>query len=296
MRTLFASDFSRDLRAIRDDYTARLAETRRVAKRPANGMCLVDPEKETELEWHTRAWLIDGILRALNWPIESSSHSTGFTDVELQLRSAKHRGVQFADYGLFEQGFPLAVIEAKASGEGLPRDTSTGDIIDFIRNYDSEHCRSGFADLQRWLFVQLAGYVERIHQRYGDWPLRAVLTNGHWWVIVSDPRILLASERGAVDRLEVLAILDIFDCDDAALKSVIDLLEFGLLQKRQSASTIAGCRSRVVDLKIEAILRGVCIEVAMNKSLDDEEYPVYTVSPMIFLENSRAWIAIKSEV
>ena len=185
-----ADDFLLQYRKICNKYEQifgpRLAEVRRIyAATPAGALSAANKEN---LEAHGRVYLVNSLLAALNWRLDSRPEE-GLANLipEAPIRSEDRGSVRFLDYlGLeSETDNPLLIVETKRPSAWLPQA--------FRPSYTyAEVVSVGLADeplkgeWNKWL-ADLKDYVCSVQCRTGNVPRRVVLTNGDWLILFLDP-------------------------------------------------------------------------------------------------------------
>jgi len=152
---------------------------------------------EFVVEAQTRKHLIDPLLKVLGWNLEDPLNVLIEDGVEPQSNSGDSR--RFLDYhgraSCSESRNSLLLVEAKRLSATLPaegrRTPETLLAEALVKLHAGQPLRAGFpTQWRRWLET-LSDYLERLQNRFGYLPRRAVITNGCWYVVFKDPGILL---------------------------------------------------------------------------------------------------------
>jgi hypothetical protein len=169
-----------------------------------------DDVVEQALEAHSRAYVINGVLGALNWRIDSlPQDGVGELIPEAPVYSVSTETTRFLDYlGLERQTEqPLLIVETKRPSSALPtlggrarkRAAARAEVVSLGLRGDP---LSG--DWDTWL-RDLGDYVRTVATRSGQYPRRALITNGDWFLVFLDPEDSFAT-TGTKDSGRILAI------------------------------------------------------------------------------------------
>jgi len=173
------------------------------------------PEEEglvdESLEIHIRSYVINALLAALNWRIDTSPENDLPNLVpEAPVRSVSRGTIRFLDYlGIERQtDKPLLVIEVKRPSSNLPQDADRSrkmvksiqkkmkfegiDVISRRSNLLADLISSGLkgnaltGEWGSWL-DDLRDYIRSVNKKAKRTPKRVVITNGKWFVLFLDP-------------------------------------------------------------------------------------------------------------
>ena len=186
-----ADEFVQNFRRAKSNYdriySPLIAEVRRqYAQRGSAPPSSVDES----LEAHNRIYVINTMLEALNWRLNTSVEN-GLPNLlpETPVRSIQRRTVRFLDYLGFERAVdrPLVIIEVKRPSEQLPKLVKLADSPSYAEVI-SRGLAGGLlaAEWNKWL-NDLADYVRSVTEQTGRTPRRVVLTNGKWLILFLDP-------------------------------------------------------------------------------------------------------------
>jgi hypothetical protein len=149
------------------------------------------PQKELldeSLEGHARAYIVNGLLAALNWRLDARPED-GLPNLvpEAPVRSHATATIRFFDYLGLEKGTnnPLLIVETKRPSAELPRAQSPAATYSEIvsRGLAGEKLKGEWS---AWL-DDLRDYVRSASQQTGKAPRRVVVTNGQWLILFLDP-------------------------------------------------------------------------------------------------------------
>lgn len=159
------------------------------------------------LEAHVRRCFLDLVLDALGWNTESTERMV----VEDTIRSVDCGGHRRRlDYHGKDRrhGRSLLVIEAKRPNLNLPVDGHPLEsrFCDFAnRVLRSEGALAGRLKMWRDILASLIDYIKGIAVKTGTSPQRIVVSNGDWFIVISDLDRLVADSRIIPSQLVVFA-------------------------------------------------------------------------------------------
>ncbi|HPF38770.1 MAG TPA: hypothetical protein PK093_09010 [Phycisphaerae bacterium] len=283
------------------------AVVERVLRRPSG-----DGNKRAEeegikaaLECHARTYLIDYILAALNWniaqPLDPDGHATNLV-IEQPTSPGTAPGTRRKRMDYFgydrETDRPLIVVEAKWMRMELPVAEVRG--IDPKAHRFARHIadclkmqRDGDQDLPEGIdkpwaeaIKQLAGYCRSVGANAGEWPQRAVLTNGSWLVLFVNPESTFDENRNS--RIDPAGIFVFGDFE--ALQAHHELLWRWLSYSEvahENRSVLAAHVPFVVDpATIEDCLYGMRVAYSHQQSTT-QIVPSMWVSPVLWLRSKK---------
>jgi hypothetical protein len=156
----------------------------------AGGKSQMPPALDNVLEFHTRTYVVNAFLAALNWRLDVQA-DFGLPNLapEISVESAERGTKRFLDYLGFERetNRPLLLVETKRPRSLLPELAESAD-----RPPHAEVLARGLrgekllADWSEWLKT-LTDYVVSLLEVAGSVPLRVVMTNGEWLIVFLDP-------------------------------------------------------------------------------------------------------------
>lgn len=271
----------------------------------------VPVDVDDALEAHTRQYVINAVLNALNWRLDRTI-TEGLPNLipEAPIMSANSvtatgkPTIRFLDY-LGTDGDnlrPLLIVETKRSSSKLPRRKRRG----------TEHTREDYArtiaegltgtdigvEWREWLDT-LRDYVESAFEQSGVAPRRVVITNGRWWIVFRDPAdsFLVDGSRDE-DNIQVFrGAEDAGDSDD-----VEDLFEelFGLLEHQRILGTTRPLTAGDFTFHIRAedvdgVMHGLHLMYHELRTLYAVG-PMLSVSPILFVRTRLgSWLRIYSQ-
>ena len=168
---------------------------------------------DESLEYHARCYIVNALLTALNWRLDSSP-GEGLPNLapEVAVTSQASGTRRFLDYLGFERATqrPLLVVEAKRLNVPLPLLAGLPDIASAPPSAvfsgdtllgDSAILSCGLGggklsgDWSKWL-RELKDYVRSVSVGGGEVPKRVVMTNGNWLIVfLRPPEAFLSDHR-----------------------------------------------------------------------------------------------------
>jgi hypothetical protein len=287
-----AHDFRIAFRKIQGDYD-RVYEKQVTAVRVA----LADPERESPdlekaLEAHVRAYLIDGILKALRWIITPSTPAE-ITNVIPEAQVDPLTGARrYMDYFGYERTVqqPLLVVEAKRPSEfpvppGGSTETASAIVSGWIKKPNDAP-----GEWKKWI-PSLREYVISVFEHTAVFPVRTAITDGNWLVIFEYPEDAFG-EDGTQDARYVHVFSDKSDVDTR-----YDLV-FRLLDQRmvsRSATEIApgGIAGLIAPERVVRLFHGLRLGYSTYQDVGARLIPTISVMPTILLRSDTgSWVRI----
>jgi hypothetical protein len=318
-----ASDFEKKFREIRDQYRYTYIHEIESLLKPSKSAAFASKEdelKEAEerlityevLEYQIRIWVVDGFLRSLNW-IQSSSWNSRpkFVNMAPEVTVTSGKGTKRRmDYFGYESDTrrPLLIVEAKRPSDELPSVSgrarltldptkTSSEITEITRNTIANQIAKGLRnktklprDWPKWL-ESLRDYIKSVKTETGEYPIRAVLTNGNWCVIFANPEAAFARED-EVDPEDIR----VFVSSDEILRNageVFSLLEHHRVLGR-AAELLPGEMRSVIDVdQIDRLAFGLKILYEARHTAGSSRLPYITVVPLILARSGEySWIRI----
>lgn len=211
---------------IRKDYEGRVlpqleidaSRSLRIPPREAVGK-----GREYANEAHARTYLINPILSALGWELHTPDNMVVEDPVDPDPEDAAKAHRRFFDYhgreSTVDEGRSLLIVEAKRPRSLLPDYPSyrlPEILAQELGNLATGTKRPPLlpGDWQAWL-SSLQDYAKRAKAQYKSAPLRAVITNGEWFVIfLSVEKTLLVSKP---EKEFIQVYVDLDDINDKVL-------------------------------------------------------------------------------
>ena len=225
-RVCNATDFLQRFREIQNDYEKifkkKLTEIRkRFAGTPEE--ILIDQT----LEAHSREYLVDALLAALNWRLDKGpAQRSPNLFPEVPVRSEKTKNIRFLDYlgTNRESDKPLMIVETKRSKYGLPRGNRTASTFSEIFSIGLAGEKLIGGDWNKWI-EDLRDYVLSVQGNDKGFPKRVVITNGIWLIIFLDPPDAFLAE-GSHDPTRILVFSKTHEMEEG-FSVLFDKLEYG---------------------------------------------------------------------
>jgi hypothetical protein len=170
---------------------------RRFAQRKSSWMTRYGPQfadKERDsaaavLEHHLRIYLVDEVLRVLNWSLSEADAAEPNLLSELPIISADTGTTKFIDYlGLeTETGRPLLLVETKRYGSDLPVDSNSPhtDVPAILARALAGDQGLLSPPWPKWISA-VGEYVRGAIDR-GGVPRRVMMTDGEWIIVFTNP-------------------------------------------------------------------------------------------------------------
>ena len=286
--------FRREIRNLENRYENALGEIERDYSRRYN-LRLENARgtgRELALEAHVRAYLLDPILMALGWGITVPDKlviedSVEPTDGNGWRRRLDYHGRDNAN------GRSLLVVEAKRPSFRLP-DPCSVSLKDLFA--DSLNCIHG----QKTHFGRLTAewhktiesavdYVRRVVGTYGHVPARYAISNGEWFVVISD------LQRSMLDGNAVNESVSVFkNCEDMGYRAeeFISLLGYRRLSGCIPAQHPSALANFVPKGEVATCARFVDVSYVRH----GERQPLISVSVGAWIQVPRGgWVLFRKE-
>lgn len=247
---------------------------------------------EELLERPTRRFLIDGLLRALDW----NPDVPGQVVEEVRSRDRDSGLPLFFDYlGRAQDGSPALLVEAKRFDADLPR-RPRGEVppsheMGRLICDGLTLLKAGTAELEilsswkGWL-TDLVGYVKSLSDSEQKGLARVVITAGQWLVVFKRPYVSFVA-GDALNPNDVVCFSS-FEEMETRSNEIFDLLNRArLIDTLQLTMDIGEARAVIKPADIQAIFRGVVVST-QRVGPKRASYPHRTVIPaVIFLVGRR---------
>ena len=285
-----ADDFLFESRRIRGEYEERfgpqIAAVR--AKYADNPVGTTPDAIQAQLEYHARCYLINGLLEALNWRL-NTPREEGLPPLvpEAPVRSSEYQTVKFLDYlGLEQQTLrPLLIVETKRPTAPLPRlanpvagSPEEGPSAALRRGLAGASLVGGWTD---WLDT-IRDYVRSVHKKSGYAPERVVVTNGEWMVVFLAPDDAFLGSK-SVDAGEILVYRD-WDEIDGRHAEVFLQLEHARVAGHRPALRAGEVAFQIAGEYVDRAMHGVRVTYA-EKPGNYDRWPTISVAPLVHLRS-----------
>lgn len=286
-----ADSFALACRRLQGNYEStfkhRIAEVRAKFGEglPAGERLVAVDALDQALEAHARAYVINGVLAALNWRIGSlPEDGLGELVPEAPVLSVLTDTTRFLDYLGLERdtNVPLLIVETKRPSSALPH--LTGKAKAKAANY-AETIGLGLqgtalsGDWDDWL-KDLRDYVRTAAAQGGQYPRRAVITNGDWFVIFTDPADSFGN-AGTHDPSRILVIEGPGDIQ-ARSGEVFSSLAHQFVTRQAPALKIGTVAFEVTGAKVRGVMHGVRLRYSEHRAVY-AVLPTISVAPVLFL-------------
>ncbi|MBL8897745.1 MAG: hypothetical protein JNM84_08960 [Planctomycetes bacterium] len=268
----------------------------------------LNARREFWLECHVRDFVIDQILSALNWQMRPWDTAGGYVAANLVTEQSPNglrrfraetdenrRRMDYLGYSR-ETDRPLIVVEAKRPNVQLPGVPSplsfperhpVGDIfaaaLTSIRN--GTDVPDGVSASWQKALEQIRGYCRTVSETRGEWPSRAVLTNGDWLIVFADPRNAFTATAHEVISAHHILVFESRMAITHFYAQLWDQLEYSPLAKEDRRLHVAQVRFVIDPACIESCAYGVRISYA-SKRTNYRKAPLISVSPLLFLRSN----------
>lgn len=297
-----ADSFALACRRLRGNYEStfkhRIAEVR--AK---FGHGLPEDEKraaedllEQALEAHVRTYVVNGVLSALNWRIDSMpDDGVGELVPEAPIHSLLRETTRFLDYLGLERvtDRPLLIVETKRPSSELPKlaGESKGKAATVAEALSlSLKGESPSGSWGKWL-DDLGDYVRSAAKKAGQYPRRAVLTNGEWFVIFEDPEDSFG-EGGKRDPGPILVFEKAADVQARAGEFFLCLAHRYVVQSAPALRP-GMIASEVAPSKVLGVMHGLRLRYSRRREVYDV-LPTISVAPVLFLRlANHSWTRVE---
>jgi len=288
-----ADDFLLRFRAIRTDYQDLFA-TRITAIRAKYTKEAEKDVADQALEAHARAYMINGLLAALNWRLDQKAED-GLPNIfpEVPVLSKQTSTIRFLDYlGLERQtDIPLLIVETKRPNAQLPHILKRGNAshVEIIGlGLAGEHL---IGDWDEWL-GDLKDYVRSVFERAQKVPDRAVIANGEWLIIFLDPADAFL-ESGSRDPSRILVFADRSDIE-RRFNELYQRLEYEQILGKTRALTPVELPFFIAPEAVDSAIHGLRLRyIAVPRIYNNS--PVVNVAPVVFIHSRYgSWLRIEA--
>lgn len=249
------------------------------------------------LEAHSRIFIIDALLRSLNWIYDFVPGNSPSLMPEAPARSLTTGHRRHLDYLGFESSSnrALMIVETKRPSAQLPDVLEEGDsgigvtretflaiaISKGLRGSELTH------DWQQWL-ADLKDYFLSIGQT-NTFPRRVVITNGDWLVVFVDPQNAFLGEA-LPENIKVFE--DRKDIEKRAAQ-LFTVLEYHYVLRERPYLNIDEIGFSVSKHHISRVMHGLRIAYVNTPGVFGTAVPVFRLAPVLLLQStSNAWIQV----
>lgn len=287
-----ANDFRVAFRRIRGDYE-RIYERQITAVRAA----LADPQRkdpdlEAALEAHVRAFVIDGMLKALRWVITSSTPAEIANMIPEAQVDALTGVRRYMDYLGYERNVhqPLLVVEAKRP---IDFPVPPGGSVEAASEIVSAWLKKPHKAPNEWKewIPSLRDYVLSVFEHTQIFPVRVAITDGDWLVIFEDPRDAFGDD-GKQDTRYIHVFADSSEII-ARYDSVFRLLDQRVVSRCSTEMAPGAIAGAIAPEKVVRLFHGLRLGYANYEDVGSQLIPTISVMPTILLRSETgSWIHV----
>lgn len=248
------------------------------------------------LERPTRRFLIDGLLRALDWDPDDSAQ----VGEEVRSRSRGTGKPLFFDYlGRARDRAPALLVEAKRLDAELPRqphepEPSSREMARLISRELArlKGCAGQPALLALWTgwLNDVIGYVKSLSPADQQRIARVAITAGRWLIIFESPFAAFVAE--GVPDPDCIMCFQSFEEMEQGSEKIFDLLSRGRLIDTLPLTMTPGEALEVLQpADIKAMFRGVVVTTQMVGPVRGP-YPLRSVHPAVVLTSAKRAFAV----
>jgi hypothetical protein len=287
-----ANDFRVAFRRIRGDYE-RIYEHQVTAVRIA----LADPQRkdpdlEAALEAHVRAFVIDGMLKALRWVIVPSTPAeiaNMIPEAQVDALTGVRRYMDYLGYERNAQQ-PLLVVEAKRPSDfPVPPGGSAESLSEIVSGW-LKKTNEAPEEWKKWI-PSLRDYVLSVFERTEVLPIRAAITDGNWLVIFEDP----SDAFGSTGKQDARYIHVFKDSDEiiSAYDLVFRLLDQRIVSRRSAEIAPGAIAGSIDPNSVVRLFHGLRLGYATYENVGAHLIPTITVIPIVLLKSDTgSWIRV----
>ena len=298
-----SDDFSTRIRCIHDEYNYNYQPLIEAIRK----QYAVDPESiklekekllDNSLERHTRQYVVDRFLKALNWHFETDLPNLV---AEAPVYSIGEKTTRFLDYlGVNEnRQKALLIIETKRPNSKLPlpkgnrtgklpRGESYESLISSSLSDNSQLTE----EWQDWLKT-LRDYSQSIKVGSGQSPKRVVITNGNWLIIFSNPEDAFNSEFPNQNNI---FIYETWDEIEEKSGEIFKLLEYYEVLGNTPSLSLGELNFHLNPEKLDRAMFGVRLMYLEEPEFYLDSSPRIKVVPIIFIRSiNGVWFCVEAQ-
>jgi hypothetical protein len=255
--------------------------------------------KEAILEHHLRIYFVDEVLRALNWSLTGTDAEEPNLLAEIPIISPETGTTKFMDYLGLETATatPLLLVETKRYGSALPQKLSSPQTeLPAILT----RALSGNQDLltHYWSdWIAAVGHYVRSAAERGGAPRRAVMTDGDWIIVFTNPHATFVA--GVVDANAIVAgdiAVFSFSRIEADYAALFELLEYQQVLGELQPLAPTELRFHVRPEHVDRIMHGLRVIFAEEPRFLYPA-PYIRVKPIVLLATTLGgWIVVEEQV
>lgn len=251
------------------------------------------PFVDESLEAHSRVYIVNALLAALNWRLDASPED-GLPNLvpEAPIESVQRGTTRFLDYLGLERNTskPLLVVETKRPSSLLPR------LRKFANSFSEIVSRglSGESLTREWSawLTDLRDYVRSIYAKVMRSPRRVVLTNGDWLIIFLDPPDAFLDE-GTRNANRILVFEDRSDVERRFVELFRHLEHWTVLGETPGL-TPGELPFHIAGNAVDCLMYGLRLRYIEQRGIYQYS-PVIKVAPIIFLRSRYgAWLRVEA--
>lgn len=278
---------------------------------------VIDEGHSDWLECHTRNFLVDHILSALNWNFKPDFDVNRYIEQNIVIEQDPGMGLKDPGYSLSKKldylGYEsqsnraLLAVEAKgirmrlsgspapeASPDAHPLGAIICESLSHIRGDKdtTDHRQNDGPLIAEWMNAirQIRNYCLRIYQATTEWPTRAVLTNGDWLILFRNPGDCFNQYQTTPLRISEILVFESQSVLISRCELLWQLIEYGVLSKNELSIGVGEIRSFVDTDEIESCSFGLHLLYQSEQAIDEPNSPLIKISPRIFLRGKSGGI------
>lgn len=248
------------------------------------------------LEAHARAYVVNGVLGALNWRIESlPEDGLGELIPEAPVLSLLSDTTRFLDYlGLErETNVPLLIVETKRPSSVLPQLTGTAraKAASFPETLALGLAGEALSGSWNGWLKDLRDYVRTAAAKGGQYPRRAVITNGDWFVVFMDP----ADSFGDAVKRDPSQILVFESAADIQARAgeFFSSLAHQFVVRHAPALKLGAVAFEITSSKVRSAMHGLRLRYSEHREVY-AVLPTISVAPILLLGLvNGSWIRVE---
>ena len=287
------TDFRNTLDRLRDSYDREVAVLV-AAVRSIGRDEQLEPSADALREAHVRVFLVDPMLRALNWQIGEPAGRRPPSVVPEAAVGGKGKRY-FLDYLGVDRGgrVPLMIGETKRPGSAPPT-LATGTATTDVPLALSQGLRGAplQAEWSEWL-GKIREYVADVRTRWNAVPRRVWITDGNWLAIFADPEDAFQSS-GSPDPARIMWYGGWEEIRRSA-SVILGLLEYQTVLGEAPALAASAVPFYATEGDIEAVMHGLRVVYQDVRWPYGPDVSTTRVAPVLFMRTRQGgWLRVET--